>query len=108
MVRWREQPSKREELVPYWPTGIAIHLASLALRYLILVSLGSIDSTNHNQFQNKSIGTSLAVQWLTLCPSTTGGTGLIPEEATKILCATWWAQKKQQPLCPLKVVCGSD
>ena len=34
-------------------------------------------------------GISLAVQWLELCTSTAGGTGLIPGRGTKILQAAW-------------------
>ena len=31
-----------------------------------------------------ALGTSLGVQWLRLCPSTAGGTSLIPGQGTKI------------------------
>ena len=34
-------------------------------------------------------GTSLVVQWLRLCASTAGGTGLIPGQETKTLHAVW-------------------
>ena len=40
--------------------------------------------------------TSLMVQWLGLCPSTAGGTGLIPDGRTKILHATRCDQKQKQ------------
>ena len=39
--------------------------------------------------------TSLAVQWLGLCASTAGDTGLILGRGTKIPHATWRAAKKQ-------------
>ena len=41
-------------------------------------------------------GTSLAVQWLRLRTSTTGGTGLIPGQGTKIPHAAWCSQKKRK------------
>ena len=41
------------------------------------------------------LGTSLAVQWLRLCASTTGGTGLIPGQGTKIPRAAQCSQKKK-------------
>ena len=43
-------------------------------------------------------GTSLVVQWLGLCASTTGGTGLIPGWGTRILHATWRGQKKKKKI----------
>ena len=33
------------------------------------------------------------VQWLRLCASTAGGTGLIPAQGAKVLCAAWCGQK---------------
>ena len=36
-------------------------------------------------FNIYSLGNSLVVQWLGLCASTAGGTGLIPGQGTKIL-----------------------
>ena len=36
------------------------------------------------EIENWKIGTSLAVQWLRLCASTAGNTGLIPGDGTKI------------------------
>ena len=41
-------------------------------------------------------GTSLVVQWLRLCSSTSGGLGSIPGEGTKISHATWHGQKKKK------------
>ena len=38
--------------------------------------------------------TSLAVQWLGLCPSTAETPGLIPGQGTKIPQATWWCGPK--------------
>ena len=40
--------------------------------------------------------TSLVVQWLRLCASTTGGLGSIPGQGTKILHATSCNQKKKK------------
>ena len=39
---------------------------------------------------------SLAVQWLRLCASTAGGTGLIPGWGTKTPHALWHGQKQKQ------------
>ena len=36
------------------------------------------------------------VQWLRLCASTAGGTGLIPGWGTKIPHAVWYGQKKKR------------
>ena len=44
-------------------------------------------ATKGENFKQHIIGTSLAVQWLRLHASTTGGMGLIPGGGTKILCA---------------------
>ena len=41
-------------------------------------------------------GTSLVVQWLRLCSSTSGGLGSIPGQGTKIWHATWRGQKKKK------------
>ena len=41
-------------------------------------------------------GTSLAIQWLRLCASNAGGTGSIPGQGTKILCAMRHNQKMKQ------------
>ena len=35
------------------------------------------------------------VQWLGLCASTAGGTGLIPDQGSKILQAAGWGHKKK-------------
>ena len=43
----------------------------------------------------KSVGSSLVVQWLGLCASTTGGMGSIPGGGTKIPHAAWCGQKKK-------------
>ena len=43
-----------------------------------------------------AVGNSLAVQWLRLHASTTGGMGLIPGQGTKILHATQCGQKKKK------------
>ena len=43
-------------------------------------------------------GTSLAIQWLRLCASTAGGTGLIPGQGTKIPYATQYGKKKKKTL----------
>ena len=40
--------------------------------------------------------TSLVVQWLRLCSSTSGGLGSIPGQGTKISHATWHGQKKKR------------
>ena len=40
--------------------------------------------------------TSLVVQWLRLCSSTSGGLGSIPGQGTKISHATWHGQKKKK------------
>ena len=40
-------------------------------------------------------GSSLVVQWLRLCVSTTGGTGSILGRGTKVLHAMWCGQKKK-------------
>ena len=45
--------------------------------------------------KKKIHGTSLAVQWLRLCASDTGGVGLIPGWGTKIPHATWSSQIKK-------------
>ena len=37
----------------------------------------------------------LAVQWLRLCASTAGGTGLIPDQETRILHVAQHSQKKK-------------
>ena len=44
---------------------------------------------------NSSTGTSLAVQWLSLCAFTVGGAGLITGWGTKIPHAIQWSQKKK-------------
>ena len=41
-----------------------------------------------SRFKVFLLGTSLAVQWLRLCTSTTGGVGSIPSRGTKIPHAT--------------------
>ena len=46
---------------------------------------------------NSSTGTSLAVQWLSLCAFTVGGAGLITGWGTKIPHAIQWSQKKNPP-----------
>ena len=43
-----------------------------------------------------STGTSLVVQWLGFHASTAGGTGLTPDEGTKILRATQYGQKNKE------------
>ena len=45
------------------------------------------------EFKEEMWWTSLVVQWLRLCASTTGGLGSIPGQGTKILHATWCNQK---------------
>ena len=40
-------------------------------------------SGSNKVFNNKSIGTSLAVQWLRFCASNAGGLGLIPIQGTR-------------------------
>ena len=40
-------------------------------------------------------GTSLAVQWLRLCPSSAGGMGSIPVKGAKIPHAVWCGKKKK-------------
>ena len=45
---------------------------------------------------NQLTGTSLVVQWLGLCASTTRGKGLIPGQGTKIPQATRSGQKKKK------------
>ena len=55
-----------------------------------------LDSTEQNNLliflvsKIRVIGTSLVVQWLGVHASTTGGTGSIPGQGTKILHATQW------------------
>ena len=46
-------------------------------------------------YKTQEAGTSLAVQQLRLCSSTTGGTGSIPGRGTKIPHATWHGQKNK-------------
>ena len=46
--------------------------------YLILTSV-----LTETRVKNLHVGTSLAVQWLRLCASTAGGTGLIPGWGTR-------------------------
>ena len=41
-------------------------------------------------------GTSLVVQWLRLCSSTSGGLSSIPSHGTKISHATWHDQKNKK------------
>ena len=41
-------------------------------------------------------GTSLVVQWLRLCSSTSGGLGSIPGQGNKIWLATWHGPKKKK------------
>ena len=41
-------------------------------------------------------GTSLAIQWLKLLTTISGGTGSIPGWGTKILHAAWCGQKKKE------------
>ena len=45
--------------------------------------------------RNHILKSSLVVQWLRLCPSSTGGAGLIPGWRTKIPHAVLWGQKKK-------------
>ena len=54
--------------------------------------------------RNKNLGTSLAVQWLRLCTSNSGGTGLIRGQGTKIPYAAQHSQriKKQNNTPPKK------
>ena len=64
---------------------------------------------NWNQIFLKIIkkGPSLAVQWLRLCTSTAGGTGLIPGCKTKILHAVWQGQEinKRMPPSTKRICC---
>ena len=46
--------------------------------------------------KQKSLGTSLVVQWLRLHPSNAGNVGSIPGRETKIPHATWHVQKKEK------------
>ena len=46
--------------------------------------------------RNHILKSSLVVQWLRLCPSSTGGAGLIPGWRTKIPHAVLWGQKKKK------------
>ena len=46
--------------------------------------------------RNHILKTSLVVRWLRLCPSSTGGAGLIPGWRTKIPHAVLWGQKKKK------------
>ena len=41
------------------------------------------------------VGSSLVVQWLGLCASTAGGSGLIPDRGTEILQATQCGHKRK-------------
>ena len=45
------------------------------------------------KFKKQQAETSLAVQWLRLCASRAGGTGLIPGQGTKIQRAAQCSQK---------------
>ena len=45
-------------------------------------------------FLRNNSGTSLVVQWLELCTSTAGGTGLMPGWGTEIPHATWCSRKE--------------
>ena len=59
----------------------------------------TIDGINDNlkilkNKNNKTLGTSLVVQWLRLCSSTSGDVGLIPGRGTKIPHATGHNQNK--------------
>ena len=45
-------------------------------------------------------GTSLVAQWLRLHTSNAGGTGLIPDQETKLSHATWPSQNKQRQCHP--------
>ena len=56
----------------------------------------SLHSTEKQQTQKEPAGTSLAVQWLGLWTSTTGGVGSIPGQGTKIPCAMWQGKITKQ------------
>ena len=49
---------------------------------------------NKKVIQKKTLGTSLAAQWLRLCRFTAGGGGLIPGWGTKILHDVWPKEKE--------------
>ena len=49
-----------------------------------------------SDYKMSMTGTSLAVQWLRLCPSTAGGPGSISGGGTKIPHASWHGQKKKK------------
>ena len=71
--------------------------ASRILFSFLRFSQGSLrwDSRKSTRFRVKTLwfGTSLVVQWLGPCVSTTGSMGLIPGWGTKIPRATWHSQK---------------
>ena len=47
------------------------------------------------RIQNRTVGTSLAVQWLKLHASTAGGMGSTSGQGTRIPHAAWCGQKKK-------------
>ena len=59
----------------------------------------NIRSLRHSRLKDCMIGTSLVVQWLRLCA---GGTGLIPDQGTKIPNVTpqKWKKKEPHEQCP--------
>ena len=64
-----------------------------------IIPVASSRSNNNYQNQNQTKpGTSLAVQWIRLCATIAGGTGLIPGWGTKILHAARYNQKKKKNL----------
>ena len=58
--------------------------------------VGRPGHVQESRIKETSPGTSPAVQWLRLCASTAGGTGLIPGQGSKILHASWCSQKKRE------------
>ena len=50
---------------------------------------GSAVPLQYDRCYKEMTGTSLAVQWLTLCPAHAGGAGLIPGQGTKIPHTSW-------------------
>ena len=72
------------------------HVIPLRIKHKLLSMAVSNEVSKRIGLRLSPIRTSLVVQWLRLCASMAGGTGLIPGWGTKIPHAAWHSQKKKR------------